>query len=125
MPPVTEVVTPDWDKREIIRTKSDATEERATMEKGPEGFIIGKFETGVVTLDAPNLLLVPKIIKRPASEAAKKKKPAAGDGTGATDPMVGEDADVADASALWETPEPKQAEHITRHVHVHKYAQAM
>lgn len=73
MLPVTEVVTPDWDRREIIRTKSDATEERAAMEKGPEGFIIGKFETGVVTLDAPNLLLVPKIIKRPASEAAKKK----------------------------------------------------
>ena len=121
---VTEVVTPDWERREIIRTKSDATEERAAMEKGPEGFIIGKFETGVVTLDAPNLLLVPKIIKRPAAEAAKKK-PAAADGTGATDQMVGEDVDVTVASELWETPEPKQAEHITRHIHIHKYAQAM
>jgi hypothetical protein len=109
MPQVNEdVVVPDWDAFEIIRTKSDGTEERSQMQKGPDGFIIGTFGDRVVVLDAPNLMLLPRQVqnvevkKRPAKNANIMKKPASADVSG---PEENKEDDLD--SALWE--KPKQA----------------
>ena len=75
------------------------------MEKGPDGFIIGKFGKHVVVLDAPNLMLASAkdIKKRPA--AAINKKPAAADESVEKKKTKGKDA------TLWDT--PKQAHDLT------------
>ena len=90
------VVVPDWSTFEILRTTSDGIEERAKMEKGPDGFIIGQFGKHVVVLDAPNLMLVsvPTSKKRPAANTMKK--PAAADGS------AEEKADDVDVAIVWE-----------------------
>jgi hypothetical protein len=101
---------PDWSTFEIICTTIEGIEERAKMEKGPDGFIIGKFGKHVVVLDAPNLMLVSAQTSKetPSGKTMKvkpmkkmKKKPAAADGSAKE-----KEADVDDAD-IWD--KPKQA----------------
>ena len=99
------IVVPDWGTFEILRTTSDGIEERAKMEKGPDGFIIGQFGKHVVVLDAPNLMLVsvPTSKKRPAANTMKK--PAAADGS------AEEKADDVDVATVWEN----RSRHMIQH----------
>ena len=72
-------IAPDWSTKEVIR-RIGASEERASMQCGPAGKIVGLFPGGVQeTLDASNLLLAVtpaqgKAMKKPS---AAMKKPSA------------------------------------------------
>ena len=76
------VLTPDWNSYVVIRRQGNK-EEKAKMEKGPDGFIIGQFADGTIEcLDASNLMIdcyeagVKKRKEEKAGAAAAKKKPA-------------------------------------------------
>ena len=119
------VVTPNWSDFTIRKTTADG-EEVVAMERGKDGFIIGCFGDGKVTLDAPNLLLDigAELKKRPAAApkaatalaaapkaaaaapaAAPKAAPKAGPKAA---PKAGPKA-APEAMGLWTRPKLKQA----------------
>ena len=116
------MVTPNWSDFTIRKTTADG-EELVAMERGKDGFIIGCFGDGKVTLDAPNLLLDigAELKKRPAaapkaatSLAAAPKAAAAAP---AAAPKAGPKAAAAPADGrpsldpmnLWAAPRLKHA----------------
>ena len=120
------VVTPNWSDFTIRKTTADG-EELVAMERGKNGFIIGCFGDGKVTLDAPNLLLDigAELKKRPAATpkaatalaATPKAAAAAPAAAPKAAPKAGPKAAAApadgrpllEAKALWGKPRLKQA----------------
>ena len=116
------MVTPNWSDFTIRKTTADG-EEVVAMESGKDGFVIGCFGDGKVTLDAPNLLLDigAELKKRPAAapKAATAPKAAAAAPAAAPKaaPKAGPKAAAApadgrpplEAMGLWARPRLKQA----------------
>ena len=116
------MVTPNWSDFTIRKTTADG-EEVVAMERGKNGFIIGCFGDGKVTLDAPNLLLDigAELKKRPAATpkaaTALAAAPKAAAAAPAAAPKAGPKAAAAPADGrppletmgLWARPRLKQA----------------